>query len=71
MDRGTMGHGDKAVGSRDGETVRACGTKGRDVASSGLQLEPPVNNAARRNGAQTSWREEKGSLGERHGGGGG
>lgn len=63
---GQWGHGDKGAGSRDGETMRACGTKGKDVGSLGLQLEPPANNAARRDGAPTSWREGKGSLGERH-----
>lgn len=30
--------------------------------------KPPAKNAARRNGAQTTWEEEKGSLGERHSG---
>ena len=61
---GQWGHGDKGVGSRDGETRRACGTKAKDVGSVGLPLEPPANNAARRNGAQTSWRK-KGSGGDR------
>ena len=27
---GQWGHGDKGVGSRDGETIRACGTKAKD-----------------------------------------